>query len=70
MNLQVCVPYEKCVFNCPMCVAKGHEHNYDFKNIYREDKEFYKTQLSKIVQFYKDFIITGECEPTQNMKSL
>lgn len=70
MNLQICVPYQKCVFNCPMCVAKGHKHNYDFKNLYIEDKEEYGNKLRYInnnSECFENVIITGECDPTQNM---
>ncbi len=71
MNLQVCVPYERCVYNCPMCVAKGHKHHYEFKNLYVEDKEEYGNKLRYINdynrEYFENVIITGECDPTQNM---
>ncbi len=70
MNLQVCVPYEKCVFNCPMCVAKGHEHNYKFENVYANDKALYVERLIEVIvnEQIDNIIITGECDPTQNMR--
>lgn len=69
MNLQICVPYQKCVFNCPMCVAKGHKHNYDFKNLYIEDEEEYGNKLRYFNDNqFESVIITGECDPTQNMQ--
>lgn len=36
MNLQISIPYEPCVYKCPMCVARGHKHNYTFENVYQE----------------------------------
>lgn len=32
-NLQVCLPYQPCVYRCPMCVARGHKHEYKFENL-------------------------------------
>lgn len=70
MNLQVCVPYQKCVYSCPMCIAKGHKHNYEFENLYDEWQGKYEENLRQIFRdyFINDIVITGECEPTQNMK--
>lgn len=34
MNLQVCAPHQECVYNCSFCVARGHKHKYQFKDIY------------------------------------
>lgn len=36
MNLQVCAPHQECVYNCPFCVARGHKHKYQFKDIYND----------------------------------
>lgn len=63
MNLQVCVPYEKCPYNCPMCIASGRKQ---FKNEYDEDEEYYFSQLEKIADNYDNFIITGATDPTLN----
>lgn len=70
MNLQVCAPYEKCVFNCPMCVAKGHKHNYKFKNLYQDNPDKYLVSLLRTTeeQDIGNIVITGECDPTQNMR--
>lgn len=68
MNIQVCCPYQKCVFNCPMCIAKGHKHNYRFPDI-THLQEYYD-ELNRIVveEFDCDVVITGECDPSQNMR--
>ena len=47
MNLQVCLPYQPCWFNCPMCVARGHKHKYIFDNLYASDKKKYLKALKK-----------------------
>ena len=66
MNLQVCMPYERCVFNCPMCVARGHKHNYKFDNLYETNRGEWRSALSKAASIADDIVITGECDPTQN----
>lgn len=64
MNLQVCVPYEDCPYNCKMCVARGREKPINF---YDRSREFYLEELSRQARFpYNDFIITGATEPTLN----
>lgn len=68
MNLQVCVPYEKCVFNCPMCVARGHKNQNTFENLYKTDPSAWAEQLEKAATGKDAVVITGECDPTQDMK--
>ncbi|RLI46137.1 hypothetical protein DRO61_09620, partial [Candidatus Bathyarchaeota archaeon] len=68
MNIQICVPYQKCPFNCPMCVANGRKV---FNNLYKENGELYLTKaFSKIVGSFNDYVITGSTEPTLNKKWL
>lgn len=71
MNLQVCLPYQPCWFNCPMCVARGHKHKYVFDNLYKEDKEAYLANLKDAVMSLgqsRSVILTGECDPTQDIE--
>ena len=69
MNLQICVPYQKCKYNCPMCVAKGHTHQYKFYDMYHSNKFLYLWGLKLFQsQVSGNFIITGECDPTQDME--
>lgn len=68
MNLQICLPYEKCVYQCPMCVARGKKHNYEFKDLYTEDVNEYLRILELVIRNYENCIITGECDPSQNMR--
>ena len=71
MNLQVCAPHQECVYNCPFCVAKGHKHNYNFKDIYQDglNNEYFKALKQTIKNCHIDtVIITGECDPTQNIR--
>lgn len=70
MNLQVTVPYQKCVYNCPMCVAKGKIHNYNFANLYVTDKREWQKRFENILKAgnYDSVVLTGECDPTQDMR--
>lgn len=70
MNLQVCLPYQPCWFHCPMCVARGHKHNYIFDNLYESNKRKYLKLLAKAVKKLDkgvSVILTGECDPTQDL---
>ena len=69
MNLQVCLPYQPCWFNCPMCIARGHKHKYVFDNLYKSDKKKYLKCLKKAVcdlDKGASVVLTGECDPTQD----
>lgn len=71
MNLQVCVPYQPCVYKCPMCVARGHKHKYIFDNLYKDNKRKYLRLLAKAVRKLDkgvSVILTGECDPTQDIE--
>jgi len=65
MNLQICVPYEPCPFNCPMCIARNRKV---FENLY----ETYPARYFEELQFhiskgtYNYFILTGNTDPTLN----
>lgn len=65
MNLQVCVPYEKCPFNCPMCIAVGRKV---FKNEYKNNKINYLKCLSETLEDFEinDVVLTGNTDPTLN----
>jgi len=66
MNLQVAMPYEKCPFNCPMCVANGRKR---FHNFYKSNKDTYLGLLKyqATSEKYKDFVITGASDPSLNI---
>lgn len=71
MNLQVCAPHQECVYNCPFCVARGHKHKYHFKDIYKDGlNQDYFNALKRTIKTCNidTVIITGECDPTQNMR--
>lgn len=68
MNLQVCVPSEPCVFKCPMCVARDHLNCNSFKNIYFSDHRTWANNLAKAAKGCEAVVITGDCDPTQNMQ--
>ena len=70
MNLQICAPYEPCVYNCPFCVARTHpQHNHQFSNEWAERPDYYRAKLAAVFSDYKIdcVVITGECDPTQNL---
>ena len=70
MNLQLCLPYQKCVFNCPFCIAKDRKHNYEFDNLYADNRNLYLSRLIEFIKSHKikDVIITGECDPIQDLE--
>lgn len=75
MNLQISAPYQPCVYHCPFCVARGHKHEYKFDNLYGTDEKLYFSRLHNFLIDYSlktdvlpTIIITGECDPSQNMK--
>lgn len=72
MNIQLCIPYEPCVYHCPMCIARGHKHNYQFQNLYKTDIKQFTDNLLKSLNSveFNDIILTGECDPTQNIRFL
>ena len=65
MNLQVCVPYEKCPFKCPTCIANGRKV---FKNTYSAHHENYNLSLKNAIETkqFDNYILTGNTEPTLN----
>lgn len=66
MNLQVCAPHQECVYNCPFCVAHGHKHKYQFKDIYNDGlNQDYFNALKRTIKTCNidTIIITGECDP-------
>ena len=68
-SLQVVTPHIKCIFNCPFCIAKGHEHNNSFVNNYEDNFELWKNNLIKVIKENKDLkyvVITGTNEPMQS----
>lgn len=68
MNLQLCMPYEKCPFHCPMCIASN---NKNFNNLYAKNKTLYFERLKKALKKTTgDVILTGDTEPTLNKEWL
>ena len=70
INLQVVMPYQKCVYSCPFCCARGKKHNYQFDNLYKTDyKEWQQRLIARCKQGDIDrVVITGEADPTQNYR--
>lgn len=69
MNLQISVPYQKCVYSCACCVAKGHKNQNTFENLYKTNKREWSAKLREAIYDgeYNSVILTGECDPTQDM---
>ncbi len=68
-SLQVLTPARKCIFNCPFCIAKTHEHHNLFDNNYKEKYDFWKDNYIKILTTNTDLktvVITGTNEPMQD----
>lgn len=69
MNLQVSVPYQKCVYSCDCCIARGHKNQNTFENLYKTNKKVWSAKLRDAIYDgeYAGVVITGECDPTQDM---
>lgn len=65
MNLQLCSPYKKCPFKCPMCIAATDdgEINNVF-NLYENNRAEYFYELAKAIRGKDTVVITGDTEPT------
>lgn len=65
MNLQLCSPYKKCPFNCPMCIAATDdgEVNNVF-NLYEADVFEYMKRVIIAARDKEAVVITGDTEPT------
>lgn len=63
MNLQVCIPYQKCPFKCPMCIASERPV---YNNYYKENQEMYIEDMLCAIEDVEahDIILTGNTEPT------
>ena len=68
-SLQVVTPHMECIFNCPFCIAKTHEHNNKFVNNYELNFDMWKNNLIKVINENADLkyiVITGTNEPMQS----
>lgn len=68
-SLQVLTPHKDCIFNCPFCISKTHEHNNTFINNYELNYDLWKDNLIKTIKENKDLqyiVITGTNEPMQS----
>lgn len=70
LSLQLCMPYEPCIFNCPYCISRGRKHEHNFRNIYKTQphKFFERLEKAYIKNQYKSIVITGEADPSQNVE--
>lgn len=68
MNLQITTPAEQCTFDCPYCIAKQHNHNNDFQNLYLTNRFAWAIRLYHVLSIggYDSVVITGTNEPTQS----
>ena len=68
-SLQILTPARPCMFDCPFCIAKSHDHQNHFENAYATNFSFWKTQLTHVIQTHpelKTVVITGTNEPLQD----
>lgn len=65
MNLQLCSPYKKCPFNCPMCIAATDdgEVNNVF-NLFEAEPFEYMKRVIEAARNKETVVITGDTEPT------
>ena len=46
-NLQVLTPHQNCIYNCPFCIAKSHNHLNNFENNYEKNYKLWKMRSQK-----------------------
>lgn len=63
MNLQVCIPFQKCPFGCPMCIASNPKN---YTNLFKVNPAAYLGGLGLTMSNhkYKDVVLTGDTDPT------
>ena len=63
MNLQLCIPYQKCPFGCPMCIASNPKR-YD--NLFAKNAMEYigKLGVEMCRRKYENVVLTGDTDPT------
>lgn len=67
MNLQICSPYRRCPFACPMCIAAtedGEKNNV--YNLWKNNRVEYFQRLDDFLENSETetMVITGDTEPT------
>lgn len=70
-SLQVLTPHKKCIFNCPFCISKTHNHDNKFINNYELNSKLWKDNLTNIINKNLDLkyvVITGTNEPMQSIE--
>lgn len=69
ISLQVLTPSLECIYNCPFCISKTHEHDNDFENNYDNNYELWKNNFIELLinnPELKFIVITGTNEPMQS----
>ena len=70
-SLQVVTPHMECLFNCPFCIAKAHNHENNFIDYYHKNKELWQKNFINVLKSNPDLayvVITGTNEPMQSPK--
>lgn len=68
-SLQVLTPSRKCMFNCPFCISKSHEHGNQFPNNYEHNHDLWVRNYIEVITSNPDLsyvVITGTNEPMQS----
>ncbi len=68
-SLQVVTPHMECLFNCPFCIAKAHNHENNFIDYYHKNKELWQKNFINVLKSNPDLayvVITGTNEPMQS----
>ena len=73
-SLSIVVPGNKCINNCKFCVSRTHQ-DIIYPDRVSEDGSFFSSVYVKAPRYARDLgcttlMLTGECEPQQNMTFL
>lgn len=72
-SLQLLTPSKPCIYNCPFCISKSHEHHNEFPNLYEENHEEWVRNYIEVLMTNPDLsyvVITGTNEPMQSRKCI
>lgn len=65
-SLQITVPYKTCPFKCPFCIANNPKVMASFED--KTNEREYWERFAALVKKYSNLVITGDTEPTLNVK--
>ena len=57
-SLQVLTPHMECIYNCPFCISKTHEHDNTFINNYENDYMVWMNNLINVIIDNSDLLLS------------